>query len=400
MRRRLELDELDRLGHVLLLDDEQVQALQSTRLVDVTLEPRGRWRLLPNGRVGAVAVDDLEVVVRPKAAISSLLFMLGYAADPGFRPSEIAGLATDELWGAIAETLARLGERAVAAGVLQGYVTVDDALPLIRGRWRVADQIARRPGMPLPAEVRFDEFSPDIAENRILRTAVRRLLRLRRVPAGARRRLGHLDGRLDGVRVLASGAPLPEWTPSRLNGRYHAALRLAETVLAWRAPQIDAGATPLASFVVDMAKVFEDFVTVALREALAGYPGQTQGQYRTRLDHRGLVPMKPDVVHVRRGQPVAVFDAKYKLEGTGGRYPNADAYQMLAYCTALGLREGWLVYAQGAQGVRRIEVRNTEVTIRQYPVDLRTHPSDLLARIRSLSSRATAQGPGLLLGAK
>jgi 5-methylcytosine-specific restriction enzyme subunit McrC len=393
MTRRLELDELDRVGRVVALNDAQVQALQATRLVDVTLEPRGRWRLLPNGRVGAVAVDDLEVLVCPKAAISSLLFMLGYAADPGFRTSEIAGLATDDLWGAIAETLARLGERAVAAGVLQGYVTVDDALPLIRGRWRVADQIARRSGMPLPAEVRFDEFSPDIAENRILRTAVRRLLRLPRVPVGARRRLGHLDGRLDGVRVLAPGAPLPEWTPSRLNGRYHAALRLAETVLAWRAPQIDAGATPLASFVVAMAKVFEDFVTVALREALAGYPGQTRGQYPTRLDRGRLVPMRPDVVHVRHGHPVAVFDAKYKLEGSSGRYPNADAYQMLAYCTALGLREGWLVYAQGSHGVRRIEVRNTEVTIVEYPLDLATRPSGLIVQVEALAFAALDSDP-------
>ena len=281
MIRRLELDELDRDGRVVDLSGAQVQALQATRLVDVTLEPRGRWRLLPNGRVGAIAVDGLEVVVRPKAAISSLLFMLGYAADPGFRPSEIAGLATDDLWGAIAETLARLGERAVAAGVLQGYVT--------RGRRAAADPRPVAGGRPDRAS------SGDAAASR---GALRRVLaRHRREPdpahrgapaaaAAARPRRGARRAARPPRRPAGRGArarpggTAADWTPSRLNGRYHAALRLAETVLAWRAPQIDAGATPLASFVVDMAKVFEDFVTVALREALAGHPGQTRASTR------------------------------------------------------------------------------------------------------------------------
>jgi 5-methylcytosine-specific restriction enzyme subunit McrC len=42
-----------------------------------------------------------------------------------------------------------------------------------------------------------------------------------------------------------------------------------------------------------------------------------------------------------------VADAKYKLEYSAGRYPNADHYQMLAYCTALEVPIAWLVYAQG-----------------------------------------------------
>ncbi len=30
-----------------------------------------------------------------------------------------------------------------------------------------------------------------------------------------------------------------------------------------------------------------------------------------------------------------------------GQYPNADLYQMAAYCRRFGLGEGWLVYAAG-----------------------------------------------------
>ena len=61
---------------------------------------------------------------------------------------------------------------------------------------------------------------------------------------------------------------------------------------------------------------------------------------------------------------------------------------MLAYCTALGLQEGWLVYAQGAHGVRQIEVRNTDVTIKEYPLDVSAPPAGLIEQIDALAIAA------------
>lgn len=39
---------------------------------------------------------------------------------------------------------------------------------------------------------------------------------------------------------------------------------------------------------------------------------------------------------------------------------------MLAYGTALGPHEGWLVSARGAQGLRRVEVHDTAVATMEY----------------------------------
>lgn len=74
-------------------------------------------------------------------------------------------------------------ERALAPGVLQGYVTDNAALAIVRGRIQVGEQIARRPGIWLPLECSYDEYTADIAENRILRAAIRRVLAVARVPA-------------------------------------------------------------------------------------------------------------------------------------------------------------------------------------------------------------------------
>ncbi|MFD6679957.1 McrC family protein [Micromonospora parva] len=385
------LAELDKAGALRQLDDDAASALSSTGLVEVRPEGGGWWRLLPTGKVGAVRIDGLDVQVQPKVGITRLLFLLGYAMDPGFRPEDVTATPEPDLWPALAESLIRQAERALGPGVLQGYVSVDESLPLVRGRIRFADQFARRPGIPLPVEVRFDEYATDIAENQILRTALRRMMAVPRLPAGARARLAHLDGRLDGVRVLPHGALLPTWRMSRLNARYAPALRMAQLVLRYQSAEPGPGDVSMAAFVVNMAKAFEDFVTTALREALAPYPGHTDGQYPAHLDVDRTISIRPDVVHVINGRPVAVFDAKYKLESANSGYPNADAYQMLAYCTALNLPLGWLIYAQGTSkpGPRRI--RNTEIDVVHHPLDLTAPPRRILADIDVLARKAVHQ---------
>lgn len=382
------LAEHDRDGVRAALDASQAAALEPTGLVQVVPVEPGVWRLVPRGRVGAAHVGGVDVVITPKVGIARLLFLLGYAADPGFRPEDVGGVPDEDLWPALAETLCRHGERALARGVLQGYVTEEEALPLVRGRIRVADQIARRPGMLLPVEVRYDEYSVDIAENRILRSALRRMLAAPRVPAATRARLGHLDGRLDGATHLVPGAPLPAWRPTRLNTNYQAALRLAELVLRHQSFEVGAGGLRVAAFVIDMARVFEDFVATALREAWMARPGETRTQYPSYLDAEHGVRMHVDVVHLVGGVPRIVADAKYKIESDAGRYPNADHYQMLAYCTALRVPVAWLVYASGSGSPTRRHVRHTEIEIVEYPLQLELPPTALLMQVADLASAA------------
>ena len=125
----------------------------------------------------------------------------------------------------------QLAERALQRGVLQGYLTVDESLRTVKGRIRISDQISRRPGMLVPLEVSYDEFTEDIPENRILRAALERMSRVPGVRPDVLSRLRQLKGKLDAVTRLQSGAPLPPWPANRMNPRYHAVLRLSEVIL-------------------------------------------------------------------------------------------------------------------------------------------------------------------------
>ena len=393
---RVVMGELDRQGPLVQISSDSAAALERSGLVVTRPEPGG-WRLLPSGKVGSVRLDGMQIDVHPKdkVKLTRLLFLLGYAAAPGWRPETVTADNEDDLWPALGESLVRLIRAALAPGVLQGYRTSDEALRTVRGRIRIGDQITAHPGQMVPIEVTFDEFTADIPENQILRTALRRMLSVPRLSPAIRAELGHLDGQLGGVRVLPPGSRLPEWRADRRNPRYVPALRLAEIVLANCSTETGDGSVQMAGFVVDMARVYEDFVGTALTEALTRYPGGTRIQYPSHLDDPGpggkpAIPMRVDIVHTLVGRPLLVFDAKYKAADRNGQYPNADHYQMLAYCTALHVPTAWLVYAGGGHPARR-RIGNTDITVIEYPLDLSAEPGDLLTQIDLLARTAWAE---------
>src|SRR5690625_1059803 len=390
---RIELGELDREGVVVDLPKPVATALDRTLLVEVRPEPAG-WRLLPRGRVGSARCEGLQIDVLPKDSVglTNVLFLLGYAKDPGFLDIDVTGRGLPDLFPALAQSLLRFTRAALGPGVLQGYRIVEDALPTVRGRIRISDQMSRRPGLPLPIEVSYDEFTHDIPENQILRTALRRMLAVPRLRAETVRSLTHLDGKLDGVTVLRAGDDLPDWRQTRLNTRYQPALKLAELILQSTSVDLGAGAQRMTSFVVNMATVYEGVVAVAVTESLRRYRGTTSPQYPAALDRadsegRAESRMWIDVVHQVDGASALVFDAKYIAASSSNRYPNANHYQMLAYCTALAVPVGWLVYA-GAGQARERRIRNTGITIVEFPIDISAEPARILNRVDELVRQA------------
>ncbi|WP_308796404.1 McrC family protein [Agromyces silvae] len=390
--RRIQLDESAAFGVRAEFTRAEAAALSATGFLDLRPDLEQGWMVRPAGLVGAVRAGDVQVEVWPKRRVKlgHLVFMLGYAADPGFRPETVEAERYDELWPALAESLARLADHALMHGVLQGYRTVDESSMVVRGRIRVGDQLRARPGRAVPLEVSYDDYLVDIAENQILRTALRRMSAVPGIARGVRARLAHLDNRLSGVAVLRPNQRRPEWRATRLNERYHPVLRLAEVILANSSAQNGNGGIKVAAFAVSMWKVFEDFVTVALGEAFARRGARLAAQYRAHLDTertdgRSRVPMAVDLVHLDRGIPRTVLDAKYKAADASGRYPNADKYQMLAYCTALEVTEALLVYAQGGEAITR-RVIHSGVEIAEVPLDLAVSPRESLAAIDRIAS--------------
>lgn len=220
-----------------------------------------------------------------------------------------------------------------------------------------------------------------------IRAAVLRLRRIRGLSGGLRRRLAHLDLRLADVTPPVRGVPLEPWRPNRLNQRYQPALRLAEVVLRSSSFEPGADGLEIDGFVVDMAKVFEDFVCTALGDRLRAIEGRVRTQDHWHLDIGREIAMKPDLVWYPSDAPLplAVIDAKYKAEKPGG-FPDADLYQVFAYATALGLSDAHLVYAKGNEARRIHDVVNANVRIHAHTLDLQARPAVLLEQIGLLAA--------------
>jgi 5-methylcytosine-specific restriction enzyme subunit McrC len=376
------------------LTPEQGRRLAASGVAAATPSPyeAGLWDIAATGKVGAARVGDVELWIRPKLPVDRLLFLIGYAKDPkGWRDETVRLDARSGLVAAVAQALWRQTERALSKGLLQGYRTVEEASTVLRGRLREAEQLRRHFGLAIPMEIRHDDFTTDIPENQILLAAITRILTVPRVDAESRRHLAELRIRLADVTSPVRGNRLPVWQPSRLNDRYRNALRLAEIV--WRAttPEPAPGPVPSNGFLVSMPVVFEDFVTVALSEHLGTrHLGAGLPQYPCHLDEAAAVHMRPDLVWTYDGAAVAVVDAKYKRERPAG-YPDADLYQMLAYCTALGLQRGHLVYAAGAAEPQRHVVRHAGIEIRCHALDLARTPQEVLAQVAAVGDQVLSR---------
>jgi 5-methylcytosine-specific restriction enzyme subunit McrC len=386
------LDELS-CGVVEKLDPSSAAFLNASGLAKASPMGMSLYRIEPVGMVGSVRTPLVQLDVRPKdrLGLSRLLFLLSYAGDQGFRDDPVTADEHTELWSALAASLAQLAERALQRGVLQGYVTVDESLRTVKGRIRISDQISRRPGMLVPLEVSYDEFTEDIAENRILRAALERMSRVPGVRPDVLSRLRQLKGKLDAATRLQSGAPLPPWRPNRMNARYHTVLRLAEVILRNASAEAGEGQQQTASFVVDMDRVFEDFVGAALRQAMAAFPGEMRLEYNAMLNEAvrdsDRLTVRPDAVHLLGGRPVVVYDAQYRARTDRGASLTADHFQMLAYCTALQVPTAWLIYA-GAGEVKLRRILNTDIDIVEFPLDLSRPPSEILAAVTDLAEQS------------
>jgi 5-methylcytosine-specific restriction enzyme subunit McrC len=384
----LELDELGPAAE-LALSSDQGRLLAASGVVSGVPSSyvSGRWLVGPAGKVGAARIGDVVVRIRPKVEIARLLFMLGYSLHGvAWQPSAVDLGEAPDLVPAIAQALWRQVSRAIHQGLLPGYVVREESSLVLRGRLLESAQLARHHGQPLPLEIRYDEFTVDIPENQILRTACEQMLLVPRVDAESARMLRRLLREFADVGSVGRGDAVPAWQPTRINARYHTALRLAELVLRATSAEHGAGAVAVSGFLLDMPQMFEDFVTVALREAIEGvHGGSVVGQSRHYLDEAGRAVLKPDIVWRAGGKVAAVVDAKYKAEKPSG-FPNADLYQLLAYCTVLGLRVGHLVYAAGNEEPARYVIRQAGTEIICHTLNLSQPPGTLLTEISHLAS--------------
>jgi 5-methylcytosine-specific restriction enzyme subunit McrC len=379
------------------LDDADVTALIAHPQHPAVVEPspvRGLWRLRAQAKVGAVRFEGFDLIVRPKAGLQNVFYLMGIERPRDWWSSEEVDLLVHhDLFAGIARLLAHTVERAIGRGVQHGYVERREPLVALRGRVDLREQL-RHPCTLVPASCRYDDYTADTKLNQLIRAALSRVLRLPGVPGTVRRTL-HLQ-----LSLLEEVSPVEpdlqwadRWQPSRLDRRYLPAVRLSALLLRRLVLSEAAGSTRAYSFLVDMNQLYERFIEEGLRRRLQAADSTIRviGQEQRYLDVENRLLIKPDVV-VRRGPSAAfVLDSKYILAGDGTTHVDHHA-QLLSYAIRHDIKDVALVYvlepsltAPATDLVTTI--RHAEVRIHSWALDLTRGPPQIEAGMDDLAER-------------
>lgn len=377
------------------LADHHARALAATGHVRVSPTRRsGWWELTAHGQVGTLVVDDLRLLIRPRIRPENLFLLLEVGLPETAWRSEAFQYDSDsDLLSAVVSFFARTVETTLARGVFRSYIERHERLATLRGRVDIETQI-QRAGMVMPIACRHDDFTSDVAENRYLRTAIRRSLQVARVPARDRRRLLQQLVALEDV----DDTPLPadaldRIVINRLNAHYEPALRLARLLLDNLTLVDRGGGTSTCSFMLDMHDTVERFVTERLRRALTGRL-EVRARSMVQLGEEHHVGMRPDLELRRNGTTVYVGDISYGPAGDADAR-SANHYQLLAYTIAMDLPEGVVVHCvtDGVAPEGTLTVRHAGKVLRVRSIDLSCAPAAVATGIAELADWLVAASP-------
>ena len=355
----------------------------------------GEYVLNPGSYVGVVTLPSgRRLESYPKVPVNNLFHMLAVAwgLESPFRDEVVEVDRIDDLIEFIVAHFADLVERRIGRGLYRAYVDHEDNLATVRGRIAVAGDVRRNYVLRHRTYCRYSEFTWDVPENQMVRQVVHLLSGWVRQPT-LRLRLRRLDAQLAEVTpTTLSASAIDQFTYHRLNDDYRPIHQLCRIFLEAASLAENEGSYAFRAFLIDMNRLFEAFITQVLRER-APLGVAVRAQSRLHLGHDKKVPMRPDLVVEVDGRDVLVGDCKYKrLEPEDFR--NHDVYQMLAYCTAVDVTRGLLIYPIHEVAVQdEVRVRNSPVRIEQTTIHLGGTPDQFRETCdefaRAIFARAT-----------
>ena len=240
-------------------------------------------------------------------------------------------------------------------GLAQRYILVEENLPYLRGRLLFHEQIRENLTNQARFYVAHDELSVNRPANRLIHSALDRLLPLVR-DAENRRLLRSPRQLMQAADVPQSANPHADWQRHQVDrsmSHYGPVMQWVELFLFGHGLTTYSGRHRNLSLLFPMEQVFEDFVTHSFRRYQSDYgvTAQSQQVYLAEIDGKKAFQMRPDILLREKNGEGAKFilDAKWKGLDTSLDAPKygidqADLYQLYAYAKGYDCNAVALVY--------------------------------------------------------
>ena len=324
----------------------------------------GSHRIRNTSYSGVVQLEKERIHFSTKVK-TNLFYMLSFLRDEKMfcydpeRPIEI------EQGTAFFDVLARMFLNELEAickkGFYKSYVRRQEALAFLKGKLILQQQLRVDCARKLKFVCAYEDLTYDNPENRIILRAATLLIPLIRFNEEVRRDLHRYS------QMLRDDVSLSDVTPhdcdliqfNRLNEYYDAIIKFSKVILRnYFIRSTTPGESIGFNFIVNMNKVYEDFITAMIEELVAqdsefsDYVVEKQHRFDTLVEEEKIVT-RPDVILRRKDSPgdyPMIVDAKYKRESS-----NADYYQVVAYSLAIPTaRSCCLIYPQTEKVVRDV----------------------------------------------
>ena len=302
--------------------------------------------------VGIVRLrDNLVVNVLPKIKMENLLMMLNYVYDVPFVWEEEASLQECQ-W--LIKFLIRIFidrvQRLYYRNFRRSYWLVEENRPSIRGKILVKENLNANRFHPERIFCQFDDFTPDILINRIIKYAIFLLFSLD--DGQFRNELRYIYALFNEVSLVGiSVEDVDSVIYTRLDEAYQPIHMLCRLFIRHVFVSHKIGDQRMFCFLIDMNSLFEEFVRKVLQKFTLNYrvKGHPNGKY---LDQSNLVKIIPDVrfLQQKTEDMLSVADCKYKRlnkiedDNENAQIINSDVYQILAYMVGYQLTKGILIY--------------------------------------------------------
>ena len=227
----------------------------------------------------------------------------------------------------------------IRRGIAKHYQTVEDNLACLKGRLLFTQQLRNNLTNQARFYVRFDEFSADRPANRLINSAIRKLIPMVRQPQNQQL--------LYQLRLCFDEIPLSrqwqtDWDRHNIDRNmqhYNPVMQWVGLFLFGHGLTTFQGKHVNQSLLFPMEEVFEDFVTYHFSKHQNQFSVEAERPRKFLAQLNGndnAFQMKPDISLMRSNMVIYILDAKWKRINENVNDPKrdinqADMYQLYAY---------------------------------------------------------------------
>ena len=240
-------------------------------------------------------------------------------------------------------------KRIIATGVRRDYHRTLARQYTLKGQLQVMRQINEPPHRQNRFHVKYDVFSPNRAENRLIHTALDIVGRYSRSEQH-RRLIRRFYSEFQEAPVLMPNqykSNFSQWSKTRDMIHYQGVLPWLRLILNLRCPWTVKGNYSGISFLFRMEQLFEKYVFHTIRKALfsKGYDvvRHCPRRYLAFRNGKGYFRMEPDIGVLKDGKLICLLDTKWKIIDQKG-ISQADVYQIYAYARRNQVNDVALIY--------------------------------------------------------